>query len=359
MSLLKPGKWAFAFSRRGGDFDDFVDRYFCAGSRRTLIIFGAGFDPRAAEIPAALARCDPSMEAWLLREERPAPKAGNVQKADDATARLVRLFKKSRVIRFDVFESDGALAVPASVIAQAPMGELNEYDDIVLDVSALSLGVSFPLAKLLYEFAASSDKNLHLMVASASNVDKAIRASFDAVVQSPRGFYRPPVSDAAAAVMWVPQLQPGLFEVLERIGSDFEANDVCPIVPFPTLEVRQPEDLFVEYERLLNGAWRVDPRDVIYAAENDPLDIYRTLIRISRERREVFESIGPSEIVLTPMGSKVVALGALMAALEDSLSVRYIEARDYDESFFPGEQEYERMSIWLHGGPQWEAPGAP
>ena len=334
------------------DFEEFTRQHFCA-PRKTLLVFGSGFDPRAGEIPRTLSQCGTSVEAWLLREDRPAPQEVNVQSADEATDRLKACFGKAEVVRFDVFESDGALAVPASLVAHAPMSNLDEYDDIILDFSALSLGVSYPLAKLFYDFALERKKNLHLAVTASSRIDGAIRASYDALVQSPRGFYWPALSDAAAAVMWVPQLQRGLTEVLERIGSDFDASDICPIVPFPTRGVREPEELFIEYERLLNNAWHVDPRDVIYAVESDPLDIYRTLVRISRERKEVFEGLGPSEIVLTPMGSKVVALGALMAALEEGLSVRYVEARDY-EGYFPANEKCEKMSVWLLGGPQWD-----
>lgn len=336
-------------------FKSFAAQYFGDSGRNTLVVFGAGFDPRAREIPALLAQSGPAIDAWILREDRPAPHAANKRRADEATAALRALFRNSHVVQFPVFEADGALAVPGSLMNSAPMEDLKKYDDVVLDFSALSLGVSYPLAKLLYDRGVVSRRNLHLAVTAAPEVDDSIRASYDDRVQSPRGFYRPAASEVAAAVMWVPQLHSGLSTVLERVGQSFDRDsDICPIVPFPTRTIRRPEELFIEYQDLLNNVWRVDSRDVIYAAENDPLDIYRVLVRIARERKEVFEAVGASEIVLTPMGSKVVALGALMAALEENLSVSYVEARDY-EPYFPTTSEYEMMSVWLLGGPEWEA----
>jgi len=65
----------------------------------------------------------------------------------------------------------------------------------------------------------------------------------------------------------------------------------------------------------------------------------------------VFQETGGSLLVLSPMGSKVMALGALMAALERDLPVAYLEAigYDFDPSVSETNVEPELLHIWLEG----------
>jgi hypothetical protein len=90
---------------------------------------------------------------------------------------------------------------------------------------------------------------------------------------------------------------------------------------------------------------------LVYAAEDDPLDIYRTLLRIDDLRRPVFQASGGSLLVLSPVGSKVLALGTLMAALERNLPVVYLEAIGYEVAQPPsvGNADPELIHVWLEG----------
>jgi hypothetical protein len=109
--------------------------------------------------------------------------------------------------------------------------------------------------------------------------------------------------------------------------------------------------LLVEY-RVELGAWEVDPRDMIYAHESDPLDLYRTILKMDSGRKRVFEEIGGSQIVLSPVGSKVLSFGALMAAVERDFPIMYVEAIDYkiDECRLAAESDRgELVHLWLHG----------
>ena len=128
-------------------------------------------------------------------------------------------------------------------------------------------------------------------------------------------------------------------------------HDTCPILPFPSLRPRLGDELAEHYLTELESTWEVDPRNVIYAAEDDPLDLYRTVLRIDDLRRPVFEEFGGSLLVLSPMGSKVLALGALMAALERNLPVVYLEAIGYEFTVAPAASEPELVHVWLEGDP--------
>ena len=113
----------------------------------------------------------------------------------------------------------------------------------------------------------------------------------------------------------------------------------------------------MEYAEELQDAWSVDVRDLVYADEKNPLDAYRTILRIDDARRRVFETVGGSQIILSPLGSKALALGTLMAALERDFTLLYVESIGYTldkEPAPPASDSDELVHIWLHG----EAYGA-
>ena len=90
------------------------------------------------------------------------------------------------------------------------------------------------------------------------------------------------------------------------------------------------EVLLDQFSRELVHDWRVDTRHMLFAAEDDPLDLYRTVSRIHASRKEIYGRAGETtETVLSPLGSKALAIGALLAALEHKLPVAYVEARRF------------------------------
>ena len=101
----------------------------------------------------------------------------------------------------------------------------------------------------------------------------------------------------------------------------------------------------------LETPWSVDTRDIVYADEGNPLDLYRTVLRLDDLRKPVFAETGGSMLVLSPLGSKVMALGALMAALERDLPVAYLESISYElEAAAPeGIEQSNLIHIWLEG----------
>jgi hypothetical protein len=89
----------------------------------------------------------------------------------------------------------------------------------------------------------------------------------------------------------------------------------------------------------------------MYAHENDPLDLYRTIVGLADARERVFRDIGGSEIVLSPVGSKLLSLGAMMAAIDRDSPVLYVEALDFevDLGSLANRHPGELVHIWLHG----------
>ena len=117
------------------------------------------------------------------------------------------------------------------------------------------------------------------------------------------------------------------------------------------LDPRLGDELAKEYLTEIENTWSVDPRNIVYADEADPLDLYRTILKLDDVRRLVFAETGGSMLVLSPVGSKVMALGALMAAVERDLPVAHVESIGYEveEDVLVEIEQPNLMHIWLEG----------
>jgi hypothetical protein len=150
----------------------------------------------------------------------------------------------------------------------------------------------------------------------------------------------------------MPQLRRGYRPVLDRIHDVLRPDDVVPVLPFPSQDPREGDRLIEHFANQLN-AWEVDSRNIVYSDETNPLDFYLTVLRIHDRRTPVFSSTVDSLLVLSPVGSKVLALGALMAAAERNLPVVYVEAAgyetDFEETLDVTHGESDIVHVWLLG----------
>ena len=73
--------------------------------------------------------------------------------------------------------------------------------------------------------------------------------------------------------------------------------------------------------RLIFEIIEVEPRNFIYADENNPFDLYRGLCRLSDRYTKPLAPVGNVTVVTSVHGSKVMSVGALLAAYEKNLEV--------------------------------------
>jgi hypothetical protein len=256
-----------------------------------------------------------------------------------------------------VFEPDGAVSVGRNMVEAAAAIDLARFTDVVVDFSALSIGSSFPLTRLMLEGIEAREPlvNLHAMVTASPTTDDQIVPTPSSVVGPVHGFPgRWGIDETSrAAKLWMPQLRFNQGPILERVYDYVLPDDVVPVLPFPALDPRVGDRLIDHYASEFDGRWQVDARSIVYAAEKNPLDFYRTVLRIHDRRNPVFSSTTGSLLVLSPMGSKVLALGAMMAATERDLPVVYVEALGYsarfDEGLDTSYSDTDIVHVWLLG----------
>lgn len=330
-------RWEQCIANYGDEALAFANEYFADAQRRCLFVGGAGFDPRCVTFASILAEhLGDRLQTIFLRERRPEPSAELVSRAESNIQSLGSTIGTVEIIDIDVLaEEDGAVIGGRRATEAISRISLEPFTDIVLDLSALSVGISFPIARLLLERAnqAQSRKNFHLVVVSNAGVDDAINSVPSDFVDPVHGFSGRLDLEGSAQEpkIWMPALALGKAGALQVVREKLrDPVVVCPILPLSQRDPRASDKLVAEFESELYQSWEVEADNVIYAIEDDPLDLYRTISAIYRRYTRVFANVTNRHVVLTPSGSKTLAIGALMAAIEHDLPVRYVEAVSYE-----------------------------
>lgn len=348
-------RWDQSIANFGPEVADFAHDYFADEKRKVLLVAGAGFDPRSKVVAKCLVDADTNVEAVLIKEIRPDPSQDLIDLAHDNKTELEGILHKNDIIKIEIFGSDNAVVGGRNVVKELSSVNYSDYTDVVVDISALSIGTSFPAIRYLIERieAGLQPANLHLFVTHNPILDTGITLIPSDSPGYIHGFRGGTSLDSSstAAKLWLPQLVSGRRAALNSLHTYLEPHDTCPIVPFPATNPRQVDILAEEYIAELENAWSVDARNLVYADESNPLDLYRTILRLHDLRQRVFQDIGGSLMILSPLGSKIMAIGALLAAMEKNLPVAYLEAIGYNMKSGPLQEQVDQklIHIWLEG----------
>jgi hypothetical protein len=352
-------RWDRCIEHRGTEVDAFVKSRFGSQSRRLLLVAGAGFDPRSTALSERLASVKDQVTVVLIKEERPHSASDLGDRAGANLEKFRALHPMAAIRPVEIFGSDNAVVGGRNAIAALNGMSFDGVTDVAVDVSALSVGTSYPIIRYFFDRIGvpRSPSNVHVFVTADPSLDEAITPLAGDTVGFVHGFRGGWALDAtsAAAKLWLPQLARRRNATLQRIYDFVSPHDTCPILPFPASRPRLADELVEEFLGELENMWQVDTRNLIHAAEDDPLDLYRTILRIDDLRRPVFQDGGGSLLILSPVGSKVLALGALMAALERDLPVAHLESIGYEMVDVPFQGvSGQLIHLWLAG----EAYGA-
>lgn len=350
--------WDPCVAHQAKEAHDFLLSFFADSCRRVLLVAGAGFDPRSAGACTTLSSvAGPRIVGVFLREERPNPDPFLVERAEQHLAAMEAAVGKSEQLRVDIFASDGAVVGGRAAVSAIGRMSLDGITDVVVDRSALSVGVGYPLVRYFFETLRHrvAGPNLHVVVTDHPITDNAIRVTASDTAGTIYGFKGGFGLDKNArnVRLWLPQLVSGKGAVLDLLSAYVRPDEVCPILPFPAIDPRLPDRLIEEFRAEFESAWEVDARNLVYAHQRNPLDLYRTILRIDDGRQRVFADVGGSMLILSPLGNKALAVGALMAAMERDFPMAYVEAIsytvDWEKLALRREQESELVHIWLTG----------
>ena len=214
------------------------------------------------------------------------------------------------------------------------------YSDVIIDVSSMPRGVYFPLiARVLYLLDHQQDgrrTNLHVFVAEDAEYDATIqeegideKAEF--VSSFGGGFDE---EGTPTPKVWMPMLGEGKRVQFDRIQDRVKPDEICPVLPSPARNPRRADDLVLEYQRQLFDELHLDGRNFLHVSELNPFEVYRRLRGAVLRYSDVFGILGGCRVAISPMSSKLMSLGALLAAYELKarglrVGVAHVDAQGY------------------------------
>lgn len=336
-----------------------------AAGKRPIYVLGEGFDPRMLVGLRAVLDADaltqPSVLSLGLAE--PGGSSPRAKKADENLAELSKLVSAAGLTheRIDYPPVHERRSLSRPLLAALLRNDLfREADQVIVDISALPVGVYFGLIKGLLDISErdGSSGELQIVVAENALIDSRIKGSgvdtpapilgFSFGAELTQGPNRPPL-------VWAPVLGEGAVPQMEALGDSLRPDEICPVLPFPARNPRRADELLVEARELLVDRFRVEPTNYIYADERNPFDLYRALTRLQQRYRRALRPLGDAVVILSVHSSKSLSLGALLAAYEHRLPAFNAEPEHYDfelEDVGPDIVATSELSgAWLLGTP--------
>lgn len=364
-------KWDPYFMRSGSDFHAFWQDYLLHDTHNLLYVLGRGFDPRMClGLESVLEIGGPGVRDCLLIEFDEGPNSPSTQlhhlasqnrqwlkklinKCTNFSSKEVQMWSSGERIRRRT-SSYNAARIFTNIL------DLSNYTDVVIDINAMPRAIYFSLiGKVIYLLDQEKQKkiNLHVIVYEDATLDEKIRdIGVDDTADFVHGFGGSSMqTEATAGVpkIWIPILGENQRVQLERIHTYINPEEICPVLPHPSRDPRRGDQLLIEYREFLFDQWLVEPRDIVYASERNPFDVYRKICQVVQGYNRALEPIGGCKAAISAQSSKLLSIGALLAAhelrSEHRVGIVHVEAQGYEMTDRVVSPIGELFTLWLAG----------
>jgi len=118
-------------------------------------------------------------------------------------------------------------------------------------------------------------------------------------------------------------------------------TEICPILPHPSRNPRRADDLLINYARPLFKQRRTPMTNILHVHESHPFEVYRQLLKAMHRYKDSMCILGGCRMIVTPLGSKLVTIGAGLACFEMrpvdsiakySVAIPHVESKRYTAS---------------------------
>ena len=328
-----PSRWQDYVLYRGEGLREFWQAHLADTRRSVCVILAKGFDPRMCLGIEMLAECATgvSLDVKCIEfDEGPtSPSLVHRQLVQQNWQDLITLTKTGlppEIRPIQMLNEGRRVGSRNAADTFQSLADFGGCTDLVVDVSAMPRTIYCPLiSKLLFlvdEARASGAKevpNLHLVVGENPKLDACIA---DEEVDDTASYVVPYSSrldreaTAGRPRVWIPLLGEGQELQLARINDLVAPDEVCPVLPSPSVDPRRGDDLILAYRGLLFDTFRIEPRNIIYASEWNPFEVYRQVRQTMMHYQEALAALDGCKTVLSALSSKLMSLGALLVAYE-------------------------------------------
>lgn len=388
--------WDRYVFRRGAEVQDMWDQMFqqrrkLAQPVRLLYVCGRGFDVRALAVMERFVNslkesgCDiESAELLLVGFSSYQLSEELLLQTEDNAEALAAMFSsigQTRTVTIGQ-SAEGEDDISASNALRRGSDEvlrsLSNQTDVILDVSSLPriayLTIMLALLQRLVQkppvsaTLASASVNLQVLVGEDAALDSKIRSedpSNELVLIPGYSSALQTESTQDLPLVWFPVLGEGRVNQLQKVMSDAIPTfaEICPVLPHPSRDPRRGDQLLIEYKEPLFDSRETPLTNVLYAHEANPFEAYRQLLGAMRRYQQSFSVLGGCRLVVTPLASKLITLGAALACFEMKLlgsdggygvAIPYAEPKRYVVERVALEQSRPEISAMVLTGEAYE-----
>lgn len=366
MAVSSP-RWQNPVLDRGPALAGFWRSHLAEFERNVLLVVGRGFDPRMCYgtqlLFAAGGRGRRDIHLIHFADDNtPLPGEQQALMAENWAGLQAAVGDRGAIAeRRVVPRTDDGRRVGSRNAANlySSLAEIAGYTDVVVDISAIPRGLYFPLlARLLYlidDAGPGNGPNLHVLVAEDPDLDariceEGVDESADFLYSFEGRFTQEATADYPR--VWIPLLGEGRVTQFDRLYDLIKPDEIAPVLPSPARNPRRGDSILTEYRAVLFDQLRIDPRNILFASEANPFDVYRQIRLAVLHYHRVLGLLGGCKVALSALSSKVMSLGALMVAYECRqpgihVGVAHIESQRY--TLPSRDHAPELLGLWLAG----------
>lgn len=326
-------KWESYAKIGGNKVSEFFAEHFSKSNKKLLYIMGKGFDVRMNSLIQTLINsCSTVNVECLLVDYNESSDSASKQYASFVDANLIELnslLGNRSLIKqpIDLFRGSAGKRkwIGDKMISGIIPADLSEVTDIIVDISALQRSVYPSLIGTLLSLIEQKQLNINLFVGVTEN------ARIDALISEVgtehdlnylHGFGGDieVTSEADTPIIWFPFLGEGKMEQLKKAQDQIIKHtrpyEICPVLPFPSKDLRRSDALIMEYHEWLFDASQIASKDIIYVPEQNPFEAYIRLNNAIRNYNESLKTLGGCKAIVSNFSSKLLSIGSILSAYE-------------------------------------------
>jgi hypothetical protein len=371
------GRWSDYFIKHGAQFEEFWKELLGLKNRHVVFILGHGFDPRMCQAIRVIMGTggDGLRDCIALTydegSDSPSYKYKKLIKDNwDTLTDLINETRRGNISTRNIktWSPDKRRITSLSAARTFnSLDELSRYSDIMIDISAMPRTIYFPLIHkilILIDTMKASGKdvitpNLHVVVSEDYMLDSRIHEEeIEDTANYLHGFGAIDLeANEGMPKVWIPILGEGKEIQLIKIQDFVKPGEVCPLLPFPSQNPRRGDDLLREYRRFLFDTISIEPRNIIYADEQNPFQVYRQIKKTIDHYNQSLAILGGCKIIISALSSKLLSIGALLSAYEAKgesilVGIANVESNGYridEEESLQDNRSAELFELWLAG----------
>lgn len=307
--------------------EESIKDYF-NGAENVLFILGKGFDPRTCTILEKMSLIINDLTVWIVdyKDKSIRENETNISRSNSNYERMLEICKSFNmrellVPQYEGYASKKTLIVSESVRNSFKKEELTSFKKIIIDISAMPRGLGFSIIKRLIDLN-FEEQQIYVMVCENSECDDKIKP----VIANESAEYLPGFNTFSMSLeasndetIWLPVLGMNEEAAFKIIAEYIKPVEICPIVPFPAMNIRRGENILRSYGETLFRENDVEKRNIIYVPENNPLLVYKKLYETVKYYEKALNANPQKKRAIkyafSSQSSKLIDIGVLLAII--------------------------------------------